>query len=71
METKRKWYPKKSAWARAKAAELREQWGQRRAERVPSSNWRGVRAKMSGMDSLLSEARKYDRLAERLEAAGE
>lgn len=67
METKRKWYPKKSQWIRARAAELRAQ----RQAYVPSSNWRGVRANAAVRDWNLREASRLDRVAERLEAAGQ
>jgi hypothetical protein len=65
---KRPYYPTKAAWAAAKAHELRQ-----KADAIPrvqSSNWRGVRRRMTGLDNLRREALRFEMIAERFAAQG-
>jgi hypothetical protein len=70
MDTKRTFYPKKSDWARAQIARLEATLSPYYEERIPSSNWRAVRSKSAGMDTLRRDISKYRKLAERFQAEG-
>jgi hypothetical protein len=65
MQTRRKRYPTKKAWAEARVAELRAEEARWRAEYVPAANWRLVRGKMRALDTLSRERRRFEQLAER------
>lgn len=53
----------KAEWAARKAAKLREEAA--RLPRVPSCDWRGVRARMEQLRRLSDEARRFERIADR------
>jgi hypothetical protein len=57
-------YPSKTAWAAARAAELRAAAGALPA--VPGSDWRAVRQRMEAIRHLLGEAARFDAIAARL-----
>lgn len=65
MTTRRTWHPTKAAWARAQADRLRAMEREAAAQRIPSHNWRAVRAKMRSLEQLRRAAMKFERLAER------
>jgi len=59
----RPYYPTKTAWAAARAAQAR-----RDADAlpvVPSSDWRGVQKRMRAQAHYRAEARRFEQLAER------
>lgn len=71
MNTKRRWYPKKSAWAAAKAEEFRA-----KAAAVSYNPLQGDPAKNGPIarklrSSYALDALRYDALAERFRAAGQ
>lgn len=70
MHLKRKRYPTKRQWAEAQIAELETLLSTMLARHVPASNWRGVRAKMAGLESVRRDLAKYRRLAEHFAAEG-
>lgn len=59
----RKWTPGKAAWAARKAREVRAQAEQLRAERIPSADWRRIRAKAAALGRLAAEAARFERMA--------
>ena len=62
---KRKWYPTKSAWAAAKARELRAEASRIRAQSIPAAQWRRVRGKMTARETIERDIRKFERIAEK------
>ena len=69
MDTQRKWYPKKSAWARAKAAECRRQ-----AMAVPGMGAISPKSRMAAMACAgkdFQRERYWLDIADRLEARGD
>jgi hypothetical protein len=65
MDTKRRNpYPSKTAWAAARAAELRA--AAKALPTVPGSDWRAVRQRTEAIRRLLSEAARFDAMAARL-----
>lgn len=66
---KRIHYHSKAAWAAARAAAAR-----READAlplVPSADWRGIKRRMSHQAALMDEARKFERIADRMRASGQ
>jgi len=70
MTTKRPYYRTKWQWAEAKAAELRLEETSWRTRHVPSADWRGIRGKMTALESIGRDRRKFEALAERFRAEG-
>jgi hypothetical protein len=61
MATNRTYYPTKAEWAAAKAADLRRT--ARQYPVVPSSDWQGVRRRMTAIRALNADADRYERLS--------
>ena len=57
----------KARWAARKAAEIRRQ--ARALPMVPSSDWRGVRARCEAIRRLETEAQRFEAIAARLAKA--
>lgn len=66
MASNRVPYPSKTAWARARAVELRAAADVLAGESIPASEWRRVRQKMESVAHLRREAARFDRIAEAL-----
>lgn len=60
--TNRKWLPRQE-WAAREARKRRQLASTLRAERIPSSNWRGVRRKMDALARLEREAARLEMIA--------
>jgi phosphoenolpyruvate synthase/pyruvate phosphate dikinase len=71
MKKRKGWHPTKRAWAEAKVAELRAEEARWRAEHLPTANWRGVRGKLTALETLGRERRRFERLAEQFRSANE
>lgn len=53
----------KRKWAAGQAAQRRRQAAALRAERIPSGDWRRVRAKAATLSRLAAEAARFERMA--------
>lgn len=70
MTTKRPYHRTKADWAAATASRLRGTLDDYHQQRIPSSDWRRVRAKAAGMATLRREISRFEQLAQRYRAAG-
>lgn len=66
----RKRYTTKAAWAAAQAAELRERASKARYKSMAGKSMASKRRKWEGIDQMIKEASKFERIAQSFERKG-
>lgn len=61
----------KADWAAAQASSLKAQIENIRSERIPSANWRKIRAKQAALENLRREQDRFEALANRFRNTGQ